>query len=563
MNKYRIILYKSIKLIRIKGISEFILRVIEKLKYNRKIRQQLKTYINSQSKFSNKKNIGINPKISIVVPVYKTNLEYLSKMIKSVIQQKYSNWELCIFNGGSRDKNVTNLITDFSSKDKRIIYKESDDNFGIAGNTNKALELATGLYIGLLDHDDVLSEDALYECVKVIEETGADLIYTDEDKVTEDGEKFMEPHIKSKWAPNTLRSYNYICHFLVFKSSLLDNIKKFNSEYDGSQDYEFILRLTEQAEKIYHIPKILYHWRINSQSTALNIGVKEYAIDSGRRALEENLICNKLNYKVNNGRYNGSYITTESLETYPEISLILIGKWNNEEDIIKKINEIKSMTDYDNYCFIVCNKKEINKIHLKEKDINICDCSNKSYSQTINYILKNTNTEINIVIDSDIQILDSGWCKKLVGQSQEKDIVIVSGKIMKNNRVIYSNGISVTNKGIFNNYRNCYKKFYGYMGRNTIINNVTAVNEKLYLIKRSVVEKCGYLDEKYNSEISFIDYCIRINVNKGYIKTIPDEIAIYRKKENNSHKTEEENQLLITYKDLLKEYDIYSPIIYN
>lgn len=560
MNKFIIKFYKAINLIKRRGISEFILRVLEKMLYSRKINNQLEIYKNSKETliYNNKKNRY--PKISIVVPVYKTNIIFLREMVESVKKQTYENWELCIFNGGSKDNNITMLMNEFSLNDNRIKYLECEYNYGISGNTNKALDLATGEYIGLLDHDDILEYSALHECTKVINEFNADLIYTDEDKITSDGINNLEEHIKSKWAPSTLMSYNYICHFLIFKTLLLKEIGGFDTKFDGSQDYEFIMRLSSKAHKIYHIPKILYHWRISPESTALNINVKNYALNSGKLALECILNKRNLNYEVIKGRFNGSNLYVNNLKENTKITIAIIGTWVSAEEILSTLKYFKQKTSYNNYSFIVCNKNQMEKLYIN--NIIILHCNKKNYSQIINEILKVTETEINIILDYKVKILDLNWCGKLVAQAQEDDINIIAGKILRKGNFIYSNGISVTNKDIIENYRNCYSKFYGYMGKNTIIHNVTAINSKLYLIKKSTIKIIGYFDEKYDSDIALIDYCMRLNLNNKYIKTIPDEICRYLGKDKKINKCEKE-KLLKNYKNILKEYDLYNPIKYN
>ena len=562
MRKYIIEIYKGINLIRHKGINECILRVLEKIIYNRIINKQLKTYINNIESVDNsieQVNIKINPKISVVVPVYKTNIIYLKDMIESLKKQNYNNWELCIFNGGSREPGITELINKYSREDSRIIYSESDKNYGISGNTNKALEMATGEYVGLLDHDDILVNNALYECIKVINFMDVDIIYTDEDKVTDDGKYFLEEHIKSKWAPNTLLSYNYICHFLLFKSSLLKKTGKFDSNFDGSQDYDFIMRLTKEAENIYHIPKVLYHWRISSQSTALSIDIKDYALYSGKRALEKNIKEQNLKYKVIKGRFNGSYIYINNSNNYNKVTIVVIGKWRSKKEILKTLQYIKNKTDYKNYSFIFYNKVILENIKIK--DVRILSSNKKNYSQIMNEILEVSENEINIILDYKIKIIDNEWCKKLVTQSQEENVYIVSGKIMKNKYIVYSNGISITNKDIIEDYRNCYSKFYGYMGKNTIIRNVTAVNSKAYLIKKSIANVIGVFDDNYKSEIALMDYCIKLNLKGKFVKVIPDEIFRYSKIQREDK--EDKLMLLNNYKNILKNYDLYNPIKYN
>ena len=204
---------------------------------------------------------GWEPKISIIVPTYRTPLEYLQEMIDSVRNQSYQNWELCIADGSEDDETVRKELERYSQIDSRIKYKILEKNLGIAGNTNAALELVSGEYTGLFDHDDILAPNALHEIVKALQEDKYDIIYTDEDKITGDTKEHIDPNFKPDFSMDLFRSHNYITHFFVAKTEIINKIGGFRSEYDGSQDYDLMFRCIENSNKIKHIPMILYHWR--------------------------------------------------------------------------------------------------------------------------------------------------------------------------------------------------------------------------------------------------------------------------------------------------------------
>ena len=231
------------------------------------------------------------PLISILVPLYNTPEKFLREMIESVLVQTYGNFELCLADGSDEEHSfVGDICKDYASKDKRVVYKKLEKNEGISGNTNRCVELSTGEYIGLFDHDDILHPSALYEYVKVINEQNADYIYCDE--ITFEGESINDMitlHFKPDYAIDTLRANNYICHFSVFKRSLLKETELFRKEYDGSQDHDMILRLTSLAENVVHVPKILYYWRSHPGSVASDISAKYYAIDAAKRAVQNHL----------------------------------------------------------------------------------------------------------------------------------------------------------------------------------------------------------------------------------------------------------------------------------
>lgn len=260
-------------------------------------------------------DFSYEPCISIVVPTYRTPLPFLKEMIDSLKNQTYSNWELCIADASGTDAEIRPVLFTYEKEDDRIKVQFLDENYGISGNTNRALTMATGEYIGLLDHDDLLAPNALYEVVEALNKDRAiDILYTDEDKVDLSGKNHYYPSFKPDYNPYLLRSCNYICHFFVFKSEIYREIGEFSTEYDGSQDYNYILRATAQAKKIHHIDKMLYHWRVHGGSVASDPNQKSYCYDSARRALQENLTHKGIPGTVGYSRLMGYYDTNyESL----------------------------------------------------------------------------------------------------------------------------------------------------------------------------------------------------------------------------------------------------------
>ena len=222
------------------------------------------------------------PLLSIVVPAYRTPEEFLEQMMDSLLAQSYENWELCIANGSPEDDRMQKVLREYTKKDSRIRVKNLEENLGIAGNTNAALAMASGEFVGLLDHDDLLAPNALYEVAdRIVADEQTDVLYTDEDKVTTDLKEHFQPHFKPDFSIDLLRSNNYICHFFVVRRTLLEKTGGFRREFDGAQDYDFIFRCTEAAEKIVHIPEVLYHWRTHKESTADNPVSKMYAFEAG------------------------------------------------------------------------------------------------------------------------------------------------------------------------------------------------------------------------------------------------------------------------------------------
>ena len=265
-----------------------------------------------------------NPLISIVIPLYCTPTPYLKELIDSVRSQTYTNWQLCLADG-SPDQKVEEYVQKRYGKDKRILYKHLEGNGGISVNTNKAIEMATGEYLMLSDHDDTLEPDALYEIVRAINDhQGPEIIYTDEDKLSMDGEFYFEPHFKSDYNLFRLRDNNYICHIFVVKKALVNQVGGLRPEFDGSQDYDFILRCCEQAKQVIHIPKVLYHWRCHEASTAANPHSKKYAYEAGLRALQDHAAERGIPAKAEETRHVGFYRLqyTEVLQERPDVAAV-------------------------------------------------------------------------------------------------------------------------------------------------------------------------------------------------------------------------------------------------
>ena len=283
------------------------------------------------------------PKISIIVPTYKTPINFLREMIDSVVDQTYSNWELCIADGSEGDAAVEAELEKYAKQDDRIKYTLLEKNEGISGNTNAALELATGEYVGLFDHDDILAPNALYEVVKALQEKEYDILYTDEDKITGDGKEHNDPNFKPDFSMDLFCSHNYITHFFVVKTNIIKEIGGFRPEYDGSQDYDLMFRCIENADSIKHIPMILYHWRIHMNSVAGDPASKMYAYDAGKRAIEDHFKRIGVKAKVEHTGLWGMYHVIYETPGNPLVSIIIPNK-DHTDDLDKCVKSIINNT---------------------------------------------------------------------------------------------------------------------------------------------------------------------------------------------------------------------------
>ena len=285
--------------------------------------------VESELQLQREHRFAYEPLISIVVPVYRTPEAFLREMVESVLGQTYASLELCLADGSGDDDHTERILKAYAEKDPRVRYEKLPENLGIAGNTNAALDLASGDYVALLDHDDFLEKHALFEIVRFLQNhRDADMLYTDEDKVTFDSKTYFHPHYKPDFSLDLLRSNNYICHFLVVGKKLLEKAGRYRESFDGAQDYDFIFRCIEAVspEEICHVPKILYHWRCHEESTAENPESKTYAFESGKRAIEEHYRRTGIDAEVYQGEFLGLYRTRFHRDHDPLISIIIPNK---------------------------------------------------------------------------------------------------------------------------------------------------------------------------------------------------------------------------------------------
>ena len=400
-----------------------------------------------------KKQFSNSPKISVIVPMYKTKEKFFKDLVNCMIKQTYPNWELCLADG-SPEKNEN--YRKHYEKDERIKYKFLGENKGIAGNTNAAIEMATGEYIALLDHDDILAEYALYEVARCINKNpNVEFMYSDEDKIDGRDNRY-DAYFKPDFAPDTLRCQNYICHISIFKKEVMDKLEGFRSDYDGAQDYDIFLRMSEivKEENIKHIPKILYHWRVHRESTAqLNSNAKNYAFEAGKKAISDHLKRIGLEGEVSEGCLDGIYRVDYKVKGNPKVSLIIPNK--DGKDILKVcIDSVLEKTTYDNYEIIVVeNNSTSDEIYEYYKEIiknekirvvnyntgkeilNENECSLEftnqnrievkpgfNYSAIINFGVRNATGEYSIQLNNDTELITPNWLELMLGYCQREDV---------------------------------------------------------------------------------------------------------------------------------------------
>ncbi len=499
-----------------------------------------------------------NPKISILIPTYNTKPEFLSKVIDSIINQTYSNWELCIADGASTSKETLDMLKDYSEKDNRIKVKYLSENYMISGNTNEAIKMVTGDFVGLLDHDDLITEDALYEYVRVInEDRDIEFIYCDEDKIDETEAEYFDPHFKPDFSPDTLRSCNYICHFSVFSKALLDKVGYFNSEFDGSQDYDMILRLTEKAKKVAHIPKVLYHWRVHSGSTAGGMDAKSYAIEAGRRAIDAHLQRIGEKGKAIHGRFNGCYKVEFDIVSNDKISIIIPNK--DEVNTLKTcINSILNKTTYDNYEIVIVENNSTTEEIFKYYDelsnnpkIKVVKWEREfNYSAINNFGVKNSDGKYIVLLNNDVEIITENWLQELLMHAQRKETGAVGGKLYYKDDTIQHYGVLLGVGGTAEHLgKGLGRHDGGHMGRLFMKINVSAVTGACLMIKRELFDLVGGLNEDLAVAYNDIDLCMKVR-EKGYLNVVTPYAELYHYESKTRGLEDNEEKIKRLYKEM-------------
>lgn len=539
-----------------------------------------KKYIPNARKLKKQRaeKLDYEPCISIIVPTYKTPKKFLKEMIDSVRNQSYENWELCIGDGSVTEDTVKNVVESYQKKDKRIKMLCLSENLGIAGNTNAALSIATGDYIALLDHDDILAPDALYEVVKWMNEhykDETDVIYTDEDKVSFDLKDYFEPHFKSDYNLDLIRSNNYICHLFVAGKSIVDQVGGFRKEYDGSQDYDFILRCIEQSKHVEHVPKVLYHWRCHPGSTAANQESKMYCYEAGKRAIEDHLKrMGEDDCQVVMTEHLGFYHVIYPIREQKKVSIIIPNK--DQKEILERcIESIIQKTDYKNYeIIIVENNSTTNEIFEyyktieQRENIRVVIWKDKfNYSAINNFGVRYANGEYLLFLNNDIEVIRENWLSEMLANVQRKEVGIVGAKLLYPDNMVQHAGVIIGMGGIAGHPLSRHPADdCGYFARGIIQQNLNAVTAACMLTKKEVYEKVNGFEEKLAVAFNDIDLCLKVR-KAGYLIVYDSEALLYhhesisRGKEDTLEKRNrfegEVDYMAKKWKDVLEKGDEY------
>ena len=469
--------------------------------------------------------------VSILVPLYNTPKKFLTEMIDSVLAQTYQKWELCLADG-SDDAHayVGKMCEEYAAMDSRVRYQKLASNEGISGNTNECYKMATGQYIGLFDHDDILHPSVLYEYMQVICKKDADYIYCDEATFKNGNiDNMITLHFKPDFAIDNLRANNYICHFSVFSRELLEGTELFRTKFDGSQDHDMILRLTSAAKKVVHVPKLLYYWRSHKGSVASDISAKTYAIEAARGAIADHLNrCGFENFKIESTRaFETIFRIRYEVKEQPWVTILIPNK-DHLSDLKRCVDSIIDKTTYENYDIVIVENnsvsdeifayyEEIEKhpkiqvVKFEEEEFN--------YSRINNFGARFAKGEYLLLLNNDTQVITVNWIEEMLMYGLRDDVGVVGAKLYYDNKTIQHAGIAIglgAHRTAGHTHHKVAWENVGYMGKLCYAQDVSAVTGACMMVKKSVYDELGGLSEEFAVALNDVDFCLRVR-EKGLL----------------------------------------------
>jgi glycosyltransferase involved in cell wall biosynthesis len=492
-----------------------------------KIRYDRKRVLQNIARFKHR------PTISILLPVYNPREEHLRQALDSVLDQYYENWELCISDDASTATHVRQILDEYSARDERIKVAFSERNGGIARASNRALDLATGEFIGLLDHDDQLTPDALYEVAATLQEVEADLIYSDEDRLDSNGRR-TEPSFKPAWSPDLLLSCMYLAHFCVYRKRIIDRLRGFREGFDGSQDYDLALRFTEESNRIAHIPKILYHWRKVPSSASAAPEAQASVIEAGKRALTDALERRGITGEVESERFFGFYRVRRRVKGSEKVSIIIPTR-DGLENLRRSIQSIESKTEYRNYEIIIVDngsRKAATLDYLKRTPHRVIRYDERfNFSRLSNLAAREASGGYLLLLNDDTEVISNEWLRALIEQAARPEVGAVGAKLLYRDARLQHAGIVLGMCGVAGHAHRHIDGFNGrgYLNYPNVIRNYSAVTAACLMTRREVFDKTGGFDEE-SLAVSYndVDYCLRLR-KKGYLVVFTPYALLYHR----------------------------------
>jgi len=472
------------------------------------------------------KNSVFTPLVSILCPVYRPLESDFKAAVQSVLDQTYQNWELILVDDAGKSHEITKIINNFTKSDSRIQCITLKKNVGIAGATNVAMDAAKGQYVAFFDHDDLLVDVAIEVMVRAARETGAKLLYSDEDKIDQAG-YYLEPNLKPDFNYRYLLGCNYICHLTMVDAATMQKIGHLNSDYNGAQDHDFVLKATEilSPSEIFHVPEILYHWRKTPNSTAVDVSQKTYAINAGVKCVADHLKRQKIASTVSSIRGLTLYGVEWTSRTHPSVTIIIPFK-DQLDTTLTCVENILKHTVYKNYNIVLIDNWSVRDETLdfiekiqKHKNVSVITVEEPfNFSRLNNIAVAQTRSDYVVFMNNDVFVEDPKWLQRMVGEAQAfKDVGAVGAKLLYPNDTIQHAGVVVGPAGVAAHvHRGDPLSEYGYIGRTMLSHEVTAVTAALMLVRRTIFDEVGGFDEEA-LKVAFndVDLCLKIR-RAGY-----------------------------------------------
>lgn len=515
------------------GMKRFIVKAVGKLT-GKSIKDPTNIYFNkinpNEARLKEQRDykFASNYKFSILIPVYRPDVKFFTLMLDSIVAQTYDNWQICLADGSGDGYTVENVVRPYIEKygEDKVKYIKLENNLGIAENTNAAMRMADGDFIVFGDHDDELHPTALFECMRELERyPQADFIYSDEDKIIEATGHHTEAHFKSDLNMELLRSNNYICHLSVVKKSLADKVGVLYTQFNGSQDHDYVLRCVEKAECVRHIPRILYHWRINDNSTAKSASTKTYANTAGVNAVSAHLKRMGIDGEVKNGVAPGFYDIRYKLTEKPLVSVIIPNK-DHLDDLTRCLESMENVNNYHNVEYIVVENnsvledtfegyKELEKKYGDKFKLVRWD-GIFNYSAINNFGARYAKGEYILLLNNDTSVIEPDSLRCMLAQCQRAEVGIVGAKLLYDDDTVQHAGVIIGYQGVAGHaFTGMGDDVYGYFARAVLSQELSAVTAACLLTKRSVFDEVGGLDESFEVAFNDIDYCMKVRA-AGY-----------------------------------------------
>ena len=480
-------------------------------------------------------DLAYQPKFSVVIPVYNTVTEQLEECFQSVLAQSYENYELILVDDHSSWDNVVPILRKYEANPHvKVIYRETNGHISVA--TNDGIRMAEGDYIVFMDCDDTIEPDALYWIAeKLNENPKLDFIYTDEDKVTEDGAIRHMPFFKPDWSPDLFLNMNYTNHLSVYRTSIVKEVGGLRSEYNGSQDYDFVLRFMEKSDhsRVGHVTKILYHWRERAESVAYNLGSKNYAVVAAKKAKEDYIRRNQIAARLEEIEPIYQYRFLYDVVGEPMVSIIIPSK-DHPEILRQCVESIGRCTDYRNYEIVVVDNgsseenraiietmlQELGATYIYEKE-------DFNFSHMCNLGASHAKGDYLLFLNDDMEIIQADWLTRMLGQAQQKHTGAVGAKLYyPNSTKIQHTGVSIHVNGPRHSFQELDDKNLYYFGWNRVDNNCIAVTGACLLLDRTKFDEVGGFDEKLPVAYNDVKLCFAL-LEKGYYNVVRNDVVAY------------------------------------